>query len=437
MKIGIVGPAKIVDKVNSVAKLSFPQITPINLIYHVFREAPALVKHHQPHLDALLFAGPTPFSFAREYVNSSIYWDYLPRSGTSLLRALLEAVLIKKTDICNVSFDSYDVDTLYEVYDEIGISKDNLNFHFAERTIFDPNYIQHLCYFHKEKYNQKNVSCCVTAIVNVYEDLKNSNIPCVMIDSTANVIRETLRKMYLNHLIQVNQENQIVALSIKIDDFHAESLLNENEYQFIVNKLNIAKQIYTFAQRIQAAVTEVNSHEYLLFSTKYILENQTNNLENIDLMKIVHDNTSSTISMGVGYGKTALEAKLNSKSAMERANKLGGNMAFASYTEKDVVGPIGNCEYEPKQTHVDEKFLHISEKTGLGMNTAYRLYSIIEQCGKNSFTPKELSELFGVTPRTMNRIIEKLDLGGFCTIIGKKTLSASGRPSRIIQLKLL
>ena len=46
---------------------------------------------------------------------------------------------------------------------------------------------------------------------------------------------------------------------------------------------------------------------------------------------------------------------------------------------------------------------------------------------------KELSEASGLSIRSINRIISKLELSGYCTVVGKKILNDTGRPSRIIQ----
>jgi transcription initiation factor IIE alpha subunit len=51
-------------------------------------------------------------------------------------------------------------------------------------------------------------------------------------------------------------------------------------------------------------------------------------------------------------------------------------------------------------------------------------------------TSRELAQLYGVTLRSMNRILSKLEDHGYIEIVGKKKLSKKGRPSRILRLKL-
>lgn len=436
MKLGIIGSLRLVEKVREVIRGSFPQIEPISLAYRNYHEAVAIAQYHQQFLDAILFTGTTPYMISRDYINPSVICDCLPRSGGALLRALLEAVLIKNCDACNVSFDTYDEQSLCNAYAEIGISRDKLKLFSVARPSYDAS-IEALVSAHEGNYYKKGVSFCLTPLSSVYEQLQERNIPCVKIDPTTSIIEQTLQKLLLSHLAYRNQENQIVALSVQIDYQGEFSFFNDDEYQYVIEKTKVTNQIYLFAQRIQAAILETGLRDYLLFSTKFILENATDNLQNIDLLSSIKQNTASTISLGIGYGKTAKEAKHSSEIAMLRSSRMGGDMAFVVYNGKDFIGPVKSSQSRTgPDEKVDGKFHLIAEKTGLSTNTIFKLSSICRLHMKNCFTPKELAGFFGVTQRTMNRIIEKLERNGCCEVIGNKIVSNTGRPSRIIQLNL-
>ena len=196
--------------------------------------------------------------------------------------------------------------------------------------------------------------------------------------------------------------------------------------------------MYLFAQRIQAAVIETEGNKYLLFTTMQLLDNETNSFKNLDLLYAVQANTNSTISVGIGYGQTANAAKLGANRGMLQASKKGGNMAFIVYDDKKIIGPLASVapNKESKNPVIDEKFLRIAQTVGISVNTAFKLHCVTSQTGRNEFTVKELAPLFGVTDRTMNRIIEKFVAAGYCKLIGKRILGKAGRPTRIIQLSL-
>lgn len=439
MKVGIIGPSQIVAKTNQIIKNEFPQIESVNFQYSIYTETPALLKYHQLEVDALLFLGKTPYTLAGKFIQPTVPWEYVPRSGSSMLRILLYAKLWTHYDICNISFDTYNQSLLYEAYQEIGIPKEQLKIYIAEeQTIPNDHYQTLLCDFHKKNYYENHVSCCVTALQGVFDELCTISVPCLLLEPTANIIRETLYKLQLKYLINISKKSQLVAICIQIDAANEHSLLTDDEYHYALNRMKVSEQIYLFAQRIQAAVIESGDQNYLLFTTMQMLENETNNLKNIDLLQAVKNNTASTISVGIGYGKTANEAKSGATLGMLHAGKKGGNLAFIVYEGKKIIGPLTNIAQNQEKTEplIDEKFLRISEKIGVSINTVFKLHCISEQYGKNDFTIRELAPLFGVTPRTMNRIMEKFETHGYAKIIGKRIIGNSGRPSRIIRLTI-
>ena len=77
----------------------------------------------------------------------------------------------------------------------------------------------------------------------------------------------------------------------------------------------------------------------------------------------------------------------------------------------------------------NKKSITLNLKAEEGKNIL-KIYNIDET------TSKELSQLYGITLRSMNRIISKLEENGYVEIIGKKKLSKKGRPSRILRIKL-
>ncbi len=438
MKVGIIGPSQVVAKTNRIIKREFPQIEPIDYIYSIYTETPAILKYHQLEVDALLFTGKTPYTLAGKTIKPTVPWEYVPRSGSSLMRILLHAKLWTDYDICNISFDTYNQDLLYEAYQEIGISIEKLKIYIAGEQTLSEEYQTHICDFHKRNYYENKVSCCITALQGVYDELLASSVPCLLLEPTANIIRETIYKLQLKYLVKVSQQSQLVTICIQIDASSEHSLLADNEYQSALNRMKVSEQIYLFAQRIQAAVIEIGDRNYLLFTTTQLLENETNNLKTIELLHAVQNSTSSTVSVGIGYGQTANESKAGANRGMLHASKKGGNLAFIVYEGKKIIGPLENITKNPGKSDpiIDEKFYRISERVGVSINTVFKLHCIIEQYGKNDFTVKELAPLFGVTIRTMNRIIEKFDAHGYTKIIGKRIIGSSGRPSRIIHFYL-
>lgn len=437
MKLGIVGPAVIVEKILLVIEREFHQIEPVPYAYTELTQTPKLIQNQQSKLDAILFAGETLLSYNEQYMKPAIPWDFIPRSGSALLQVLLKMALSNKYRIDQISSDLYDQNQFAEIYEELGINKEQIRLFTFNMQPFENNFLDAVCSFHEQHYLSGQVTCCITAFYNVYERLAAKSIPCFRVDPTFNIIRQTLNKMQLHHLMQLSQQSQIVVIAVRIDAPGEYSFFADNEYQYNIDKSNVAKQIYLFAKRIQAAVIEVGRQEFLLFSTKKLVENATDNFQNITLLQKVKQHTASTISLGVGYGLTAQEAKYGANLGMEKASKRGGDAAFIVYNHDKIIGPLQTAEQRWQVTpdhKVDSRFLTVSEKSGISINTIFRLYSILEREGRTRFTATELADFAGVTVRTINRLIAKLEKHGFCFEVGKRVMSQAGRPSRIIEI---
>ncbi|MDU4961671.1 MAG: hypothetical protein E6X17_13545 [Sporomusaceae bacterium] len=437
MKAGIVGPEENTAKIMQIIGQEFPQIEPYPYVYAAYTDVPRLLQGRQQQLDALLFAGLTPLIYAEKHIRRLIPWEYIPRSGGSLLQALLQIALEKKYTLCRVSIDVYDRQLVAEIFEEAGIAREQSRIYTIGKSPLDDDYLDYVCAFHERHYRAGRTDYCITALLNVHQRLSAAGIACFLVKPTASIIRQTLHTLQLNHLVQVSRQSQIVAIYIRIDSQDEYSLLRDDEYRYVIDKTNVARHIYLFAQRVQAAVAEVGPGEFLLFSTRQLLESVTEQFKEIALLREIEANTASTISMGVGYGETAREARASAVLAMEKAAKLGGNMAFIVYNANQLVGPIRGAagEAENRNHKVDRQLLAVAEKAGICVNTLFRLQTILQLQGRARFTTAELASLAGVTPRTMNRLVEKLMLHGYCFEVGKRVLETAGRPSRIIEIR--
>ena len=204
-------------------------------------------------------------------------------------------------------------------------------------------------------------------------------------ESVMNTIRELMSKINALH----NAESQIVVISMEIDLPGEYNLIHENEYQLMLEKTRVTEEVYRFAEAIQAAVVEVGLHNYLLFSTRKIFESVTNSFVSLPILTAVTQNSLHTLSVGVGYGKTARQAKYNASIGLNRALSKGGNQAFV--VEDGVFSqPIypNDTESETSDVIADPLFSVISNETGISVNNIYRLHCRKEKTKKDCFTSR-------------------------------------------------
>jgi predicted transcriptional regulator len=140
--------------------------------------------------------------------------------------------------------------------------------------------------------------------------------------------------------------------------------------------------------------------------------------------------------VGIGFGITAREAKSNAISGKNKAIKMGGNQCFIVYDKNNMERVTPLEKQTDAQSSNTYNFKSISEASGISVNNIYQLKSIMDIYKKDTFTSLELSKEFGNSLRSMNRMIEKLELAGYIEVTGKRIVGKAGRPSRVLKLKI-
>ena len=434
MKIGIVGHEDNIERIQDVLKEQFDFIEGYPVKMHNMSQINTTISYIKEHFDdfeGIIFTGKFPYEIINHNMHSKLPWVYLENDESQLQRILLEATLKRKYNVKNITIDSYDIPTVNEIFRSFGFSPDDFTLYTSNINTLSNHLIKNLYDFHKKQHILSQTTA-ITGISMVYKMLQDDNVPSMLLTpnriSIVNKIHTLLEKIKT----QTMSINQIVVISVEHDLGNDYDLDLENDYGIMLMKTKITEEIYKFAQSIQAAVVE-NEKSYMLFTTRKILEFETNNLRELSILNKVKRRTNHTISVGIGFGMTAREAKSNAYLGKNKAIKMGGNQCFVVYDKKnmDRVSPL---DRENDNLMTDYNFKSISEESGISVNNIYQLKSIMDLYKKDTFTSQELSKEFGNSLRSMNRIIEKLELAGYIEIVGKRIIGKAGRPSRVLKL---
>ncbi|WP_411503563.1 helix-turn-helix domain-containing protein [Brevibacillus centrosporus] len=165
------------------------------------------------------------------------------------------------------------------------------------------------------------------------------------------------------------------------------------------------------------------------------LEITTENFARLDILTSVYTNTAHVLSIGIGYGDTAKIAKANAVVGMHQAKIEGGNRAYVVYSPDDMFGPIEPNETNNRKPNIfDSQLEQIAETSGLSVNTVFKIDCLVKQKNKRNFTSIELAKEIGVSVRTANRIIVKLEQCGYIVEVGRHVISERGRPTRVVKV---
>ncbi len=384
--------------------------------------------------DGILFTCKSPFALVNAEMISEKPWAYMNYDSAHLTSLLLEASVTYHYDISSVSIDSYSIDVVNEVYKNLRIPEEKLNLHLAEGPLLRETYIENIKAFHEKCYRDKGVSFCITGVADTYQYLLNRSIPCLPLSPTKRCLDAAIQDLSIKQQLARQESSHIVVLAIERDLPSEYALIHDNEYQLALESMKISEEIYLFSQRIQAAVIEREIGKYLLFTTRALFEIETVNLRSIHIITQPNIHRFCTLSIGIGYGSTAREAKYNANLGLLKAKKHGGNRAY-KVQNNEYIGPITpSVPEEENAPYIDGHFQEIALESGISINSILKLQTIIDCQKKKAFTSNELAKLFGVTSRSMNRMLSKLLDSNHAKIVGCNMRTQSGRPSRIISL---
>lgn len=392
-------------------------------------------------LDAILFSGSAPYDYARRYLKMmDVPNYYLNRYSGALLRAILQASL-EGYDINKISFDYFDLESLSDVCDNLGIRPDRSNIlsyqDVREQRLHLDYYNETVFKFHRDKWKKGKSACAITPCFGAYQMLQKLQIPSFFVYPTADVCRAAINRLRSEYMEKINQKSQIVILSIEINLPNEYSLFMQHEQSFMQDRNSISSYIYALAGRLEASITEPTYRNFLIFTTREILETVTDHLQSLDILNLVQEHFLVSLCIGIGYGDTVRKAKENANKALIQAKKYGSNIAFAAYGENNIRGPVGKSKMpamDADHDKLDKQIELISSRTSVSMQNIFKLYSIIEKTDKSTFTTKDLSVLMHVSKRSVDRIVNKLEIAGYLHIVGKQAAYDVGRPSRIVKI---
>ncbi|MDR1731687.1 MAG: hypothetical protein LBR61_06285 [Synergistaceae bacterium] len=435
-KIGIVGPQTSVDRVIEAIRGHVMYVEPVPLPYRTFQDAVSILRGRQSEVDCVLFTGSTPYRYVLRFLRASCPWEYIPQSLLSLVCSLLQAAYVKGLDIRRASFDSYNESLIHNAYRQAGYAGGDIEPYFAGFSLFEENYIDLLCRFHKQLFESGRTTCCVTGIVRVFEFLTREGVPCIIISNVTEVIVQQINKLRLDLQSKMMEEFRLAAVEIEIAYQSERTSSGPNILQQFYDRSAVSEPVYMFAQRLGAALVESPPDHFSLFTTQTAIRSETGDFKRFDPLRMFSlRGEEQKIFVGIGIGGDASQSQHNARLALRHARSNGVSCMFAVHEDQLVIGPVTDYEDEESQ-RTGAALSRVSERTGVGLRTLTRLDGIVRQHHLRDTTARELADLYGINLRSMNRILLKLETGGYLTVVGKESSPTAGRPGRIVRINL-
>lgn len=432
MKIGIIGPETTAVVIERLVEEELPDVQLVLRCSEFFEESAKIAERFQAErdIDALLFTGPTNYAYARRRLSPTIPWTYLPHNRLSIMQALFKATTIHHSDLRAISVDRYEPEMMQEVLRGVGIHDSvvhqapyDLETYDLERKHLD---------FHRQLYRSGQVSVCITSMEHICRPLLDEGIPCVRIYPANEIILEQIYHLQVLHMSAAKNQGRLATIAISFDYvFDDERDLYIREWEKMRYQNELKERIYAIAQRLEAAVFEGGSGHFFLVTTRDMVENVfLKGHENAKLLQFGHRSYKYRVWLGIGVGSTMLESRSRAAMALNRAIADRPGTSYLVESEDSHSGPVESWSGDSPE-HRLERF---TQQTHLSVSTLRRLARAVPP-QMQSITALQLSQRLGITLRSTNRILSRLEEAGCITTVGKHT-EGKGRPARELRIAL-
>ncbi|WP_068776395.1 hypothetical protein [Paenibacillus sp. FJAT-26967] len=428
--IGLIGPEELLDKLLEAVK-AFPSFRPLPLVWRGEGHDVAQTLQIMEQAEVLLFTDPITFKWAKKKIMFRIPVHYVPLTGTGLYRALYFA-RSGGAPVC-LTVDGLNEPAAAKALRELGESSMEVVCYNGPSD--DP--VPDLVKFHREA-AQKPGTIALTGMKAVYDELTAAGLRTEWLSPTEHDMTLSLQRALLSTETRRSKEGQIVIGFINIDGFQRLTERSGSEHEVQRMKLDLHRMVLDYVEHLDGYMNTLGGDEFLFMTTRGIFERETGGYKSIPLARDISAMHDLTMSIGIGFGRSANEAGTHARLALRRAKEAGGNITFIVREDRSVIGPLEMTEPNRFDLSLIDAEL-IGEASRAGMTPAYlsRLVAYVTRFGKLDYTAQELSSVLDVTVRSTHRFLLAWQDAGLVDVIGEERGVSKGRPKQIFRLSFL
>ncbi|BBH20016.1 transcriptional regulator [Paenibacillus baekrokdamisoli] len=433
ISIGIIGQEVLVKRMMRVLK-SFPSFRPIPKIYEKEDEAPGLAEEIAGDVEAILVSGPLPYHRIREETSLKVALHHVPLTDTSFYRSLSRiknALGPEKT--LRVSIDTLGMQMVAKSLKEINESR-------IEATHFDGSSYpsrEELITFHRRHYESGTCDVAMTAEGAVAEALSERGIPNEWIIPTDQNITVALERALLSTETRQSKEAQIVVGLLNFDHFEKRIHTHASEHEVQKFKLDIHRMLLDYVESLDGYLTHLGGDEYLFFTTRGIFERETGGYKSIPLGRHAFKKFGLSLSIGIGFGRSANEAGTHARAALRKSKEAGGDTCFIVREDKTLIGPLAMADpLEFVLSMTDAGLIKKAEEAGMTSVYLSKLMAQVARTGRTDYMVHELAAILDITVRSTHRLVLQWMDHDLVRIAAVEKVP-KGRPRQIFRLSFL
>jgi hypothetical protein len=424
--IGIVGPHDLVERIMlsglPLAAGPGPAQPPdrgdgvtrrlVTAAYREEQEAPEKVARLGSSVDACLFASRVPYEFARRAGVLAVPATYIQLSGSALFAAMLRASR-EGLDIGRSSIDVVSQADAEDAFGELGVPTGGV--HVREEV----SGAALIASFHERLWQQDETAVAFTCLQSVARKLAAAQVPVFPLRPTGSAIRSALRTGSLLAGYRRLENAQLAVVIVEIPTLRDTVRRGSPRQAREELRLTVHRFLVQEAQRIQATVSPLSDHGFLVIATRGSLSQAADGVAGPPFVERARTELGIGLEVGVGGGRTELEAEARARAALGRpaATRLTGQAQRGG--QPLVPGPRSAP----------------AGASGRGLDTLVRLSEKLTATGATPVVDAETAgRLLSVTPRTARRLLATLVEEGLAWPLPPSRSPQPGRPRQAYRL---
>lgn len=429
IRLGVIGPTWMREVLEHCLKM-FPSIQPIFRLSDVLEDANVFAIELQDEVDAYIFSGEVPYTLAKSNIPSGKPASFIPLKGTGLYQALYK--LRTKTSFHHISFDGIASAYVEKVKN---VLNENFSYNIYDGKPLLEN-VADMVHFHVRQFEKDEIVAVITCMKMVSEQLTEKGIPNEWLKPAEEDVIVTLERLLLATTQRRQRESQIVFGRIQIDSYSNVVKQLASEHQVQKRNVQLYRLLLDYVEHLDGYLTSVSEEEYLFITNRGTFEQVTEGYKRMPIIEDVKRQLNVRVSIGVGFGRSAIEAGTHSRIALFQAQDYGGSACFIVKEDRSVFGPVEmEAPIVYPLTVTDKNMLARAEKSGMNAAHLEKIIAMVRRKNRNEFTAYELSQIVGITPRSAHRIILSWLDASLIKVIGTEKISARGRPRQVYQLE--
>ncbi|QHW35307.1 hypothetical protein GZH47_26525 [Paenibacillus rhizovicinus] len=433
MSIGIIGPDELVKRILHVLK-AFPSFSPVAQTYANVDEAPRLAEAIADEVEVLLVSGPVPYNKIREQTSLSLALHYVPLTDTGFYRALSRLKNALGPDsLLRVSIDTLGKPMISQSLAEINETRIVPVLYDGPSNASKEALVAH----HAALFDAGACDAVLTAEASVAAALSERGIPNEWVIPTDGNITVALERALLSTETRQSKEAQIVVGLMNLDHFERRIQTHASEHEIQKFKLEIHRMLLDYVASLDGYLTHLGGDEYLFFTTRGIFERVTGGYKSIPLGRSVYQKFGLSLSIGMGFGRSANEAGTHARAALRKSKEAGGDTCFIVGEDRMLIGPLAMSDpLEAALSLTDADLIKRAEDAGMTSAYLSKLMAQVARTGQTDYMVHELAAIMDITVRSTHRLLQQWLDHRLVTISGVEKVP-KGRPRQIFRLVFL